>query len=424
VNITTATPAEIDAALAPIWTRLNHAADEIARATKHIKEAEARNRALSPFYIDMLTKAETALALAKAEAAPLEAEYTRRGGWTRFFMVMNNGGHLHSSTNCSTCRWTTQFAWMPEFSGQDEAGVVDMAGEDACTVCFPSAPVEQRSMLPFRVQERAAKEAAAAERAAKKEAQLAKAINADGSEWRVMIDGYRERFKTIRSVELAIHNQLTCIEYYGDKDGAHAAAARVLAEKLQERTGKDATTTLQEISVKVHKKVAKERRARVGLPRGPTPPRFGTWVIPCYATYVSKEHPSRRHTMSTKTQTIKASEIRVNDTITYCGETFTAERIERWNGLVTVTPAEGGCKQVMGDERDVVITGKRGYKVASIHFNPFTAPETVKVIVGERTRGEFQMGLRCGNRPNAVAFASTPDLITCDRCNHMARYGK
>lgn len=259
MNLTTATPAEIDAVLAPIWGRLNSAYSAKTRAAQSIKDREARGRMVDSYYLKSLTDAETAIAECKALAAPMEDEYDARGGWTRFYMVMNTGGHLHRSTHCSTCRWTTAFSWLPEFSGQDEAGVVDLAGEDACTVCFPTAPVSQQSRLPFRVKDRAEKEAAAAERAAKREAKLAKAINPDGTEWRITVNGFRESFKTIRSVELAIHSTLTSVEYYGDKDGQRVADARVLAEKLQERTGRDATTTLQEISAKVHKKVTKER---------------------------------------------------------------------------------------------------------------------------------------------------------------------
>ena len=72
----------------------------------------------------------------------LENEYTRRGRWTRAFIVRGNDGHIHSSMHCRTCRITTQFGWLPDYSGRTEAEVVEAAGCMACTVCYPSAPLE------------------------------------------------------------------------------------------------------------------------------------------------------------------------------------------------------------------------------------------------------------------------------------------
>lgn len=76
-----------------------------------------------------------------AETRPYEAEYRRRP-WSRFFLVNNSGGHIHSSTHCSTCFPTTRFGWLPEFSGQTEAEAVAKHGAILCTVCYPTAPVE------------------------------------------------------------------------------------------------------------------------------------------------------------------------------------------------------------------------------------------------------------------------------------------
>ena len=76
------------------------------------------------------------------EAVPYEAEFRRRGGWTRAFLVRNSNGHVHKNRSCPTTFPTTQYAWLPDYSGGDEAKVVDDAGESACTVCYPSAPAE------------------------------------------------------------------------------------------------------------------------------------------------------------------------------------------------------------------------------------------------------------------------------------------
>jgi len=124
------------------------------------------------------------LAKALKEKSACEAEYSRRGGWTRFWIVVNSNGHIHSSMNCTTCFPTTQYAWLPAISGNTNAEVVELAGEKACTICFPDAPVDVRNR-PSQLEEPAKKaareerEAAKAEREAKK---VAKAIaNPDGT---------------------------------------------------------------------------------------------------------------------------------------------------------------------------------------------------------------------------------------------------
>jgi hypothetical protein len=77
----------------------------------------------------------------RAEMEPLNAEYDAKP-WSRFFLVQNQGGHIHSSMACSTCHPTTSFGWLPTLSGLHEADAVAEHGPLLCTVCFPSAPVE------------------------------------------------------------------------------------------------------------------------------------------------------------------------------------------------------------------------------------------------------------------------------------------
>lgn len=87
-----------------------------------------------------LTELEDAIAQVKAALEPGEAEWDRRNGWPRFFLVP--GGHLHSSTRCHTLKPTTKIGWLPELSGRDEAAAVAEHGALLCTHCYPSAPVE------------------------------------------------------------------------------------------------------------------------------------------------------------------------------------------------------------------------------------------------------------------------------------------
>lgn len=77
-----------------------------------------------------------------------EEAFDRRGGWNRAFLVAAAGGHVHSSMDCSTCRPTTQYAWMTDYSGRSEGEIVGAAGYRACTVCYPSAPTGDEKTLP------------------------------------------------------------------------------------------------------------------------------------------------------------------------------------------------------------------------------------------------------------------------------------
>ena len=73
------------------------------------------------------------------KVAEAESNYT---GWSRFYLVTNSNGHIHSSMHCSTCYWDTSFAWLTELSGLTEAEAVAEYGEILCSICYPSAPVE------------------------------------------------------------------------------------------------------------------------------------------------------------------------------------------------------------------------------------------------------------------------------------------
>lgn len=124
--------------------------------------------------------------------------------WTRAFLVINSNGHVHKTTDCSTCFDTTRFEWLVQYSNDDENTIVEDAGQDACTVCYPSAPAEVLNR-PSRIvtADKVAKAAAKAEREAKKAAKLAKekadAPTASG-EFLYFKDGkYTEVIRTERS---------------------------------------------------------------------------------------------------------------------------------------------------------------------------------------------------------------------------------
>lgn len=106
------------------------------------------------------------VAVARQDYETLSALYT---GWSRFFLVTNNNGHIHSSMNCSTCFATTQFGWLPQLSGLTEAEAVADQGEILCSICFPTAPIAWTTGVSKASQEAAeARKAKSAALAAKK----------------------------------------------------------------------------------------------------------------------------------------------------------------------------------------------------------------------------------------------------------------
>jgi hypothetical protein len=142
----------------------------------------------------------------KADAAaraaePYNAEFEARGGWTRAFLVIGSNGHVHKHMDCSSCfktgydgagnwREGTKYHWVTDLSGHDESEVVEAAGERACTVCYPSAPVDvlkqpTRLFTPDEVEQQKARverQAAAEKRRADK---IAKALTPDGTEFKI-----------------------------------------------------------------------------------------------------------------------------------------------------------------------------------------------------------------------------------------------
>jgi hypothetical protein len=187
------TPREIDTLLSPLYqtrsgllSRIQAAQTYAWRYTKNVLSTTAQAE---------VDRAKAKLAEVEAEIAPYHAEYDRRGGWTRAFVVPV--GHVHSSMACSSCYSTTQFFWLPQYSGGSEAVIVDDAGERACTICYPSAPVDTlaRATRIFTdserkdVEVRAIRQAVMAEKAA---VRAAKAITSpDGSPLRTKTNSGR-----------------------------------------------------------------------------------------------------------------------------------------------------------------------------------------------------------------------------------------
>lgn len=204
------TPVQVDEQLSEIYGRLNKAEDEqdylfnrLESREKSLAEAqEAFDKNPDGFRVqtileqhqssydslqESIKEKDAAILALRQEMIPGEAEFIRRGGWSRAFLVNNTNGHVHKTMGCSTCNkrnTRTRFTWLPAYSGKKETDIVSDAGSSACTECYPTAPVDVLSR-PSRIQDpkKSAPEIIKAEndRAAKKAAAEAKKIaNPDG----------------------------------------------------------------------------------------------------------------------------------------------------------------------------------------------------------------------------------------------------
>lgn len=197
-------PREIDEQLAEAeyaWMGIELTASRLRKSLASIEAGEARAYTVSrkEDYERELAEAEALQAPHRAIIDAANDEFSRRGGWRRYFLVVNSNGHVHRERSCSTCFWSTQYAWLPALSGCDEAEMVAEYGSDACSVCFPNAPA-----LPGFSSSRTSREKAArkAEREAKRAAKAAKdaaklITNADGSQ----LQGLNREVRTAREAK-------------------------------------------------------------------------------------------------------------------------------------------------------------------------------------------------------------------------------
>lgn len=303
MDLTTATPIEIDTALAALYAEQRAAEARIDRATVSVlqvagakrtygrgnsgwtmtaAEAEARARVIAADLassvtwvrgnaqsaVDALDKARADLASVHAEQSRIGEEFTRRGGWTRAFLVTD--GHVHSSMNCSTCNngeYATSFTWLVQFSGHDEAEVVEAAASRACTVCYPSAPVEiageSALMTPDERTRAEAREAAAKAKAERQAKKVAGGLTADGSEFVVSYPGWRagtvatEHFKTERA---AVQWLVQYVVWDGGWDGDKAPAFAAVVEAVAAKHGKAVEDVRAELDAKVAAKRKRDSR--------------------------------------------------------------------------------------------------------------------------------------------------------------------
>ncbi|MEV6444731.1 hypothetical protein [Amycolatopsis sp. NPDC051716] len=260
---TTATPSDIDVELA----RLDI---ENGKAESTLRGLRKRHRSLledgmTEYAAELEPRIEQArqtIAECETAARPLEAEFERRGGWTRAWLVLNTGGHVHRTPQCRTCFATTQFAWLTQLSGHDETEIVDLAGKAACTECYPSAPVEVRNR-PSRIKtpEQLAREAEKAERA---KAKAAKAITApDGTPLRTTKYGQIDTEFTARrnyadALSYARHLARVNVAYHRDSIAEHHEDARLILAALAAKHGRTEDDLRAELAPKVESRWNRE----------------------------------------------------------------------------------------------------------------------------------------------------------------------
>ena len=264
------------------WGKSDEQVIEAAREWVTLAEGGAASEAAGARLRKPLRDAEAAgeeAKRAREQVDGLQEAFRIRGGWNRAFLVANAGGHVHSSTACSTCRPTTQYAWMTDYSGADEENIVADAGYRACTVCYPSAPVGDERSLPtkmltdeekhdaeMREKERAAREA-------KKAKAAANAPTATGEPLTVRsgTSQYPEALKTERTARTwaidGVLDEASFVAYREQFDDAdtdfpgsdvNRSSREVIVESLAEKHDTDADTIRDDLCKRAHAKAKRE----------------------------------------------------------------------------------------------------------------------------------------------------------------------
>jgi hypothetical protein len=208
------------------------------------------------------------------EETAYEAEYERRGRWTRAFIVRNGNGHIHKTMNCSTCYPTTSFGWLTDYSGKNEAGVIEDAGEKACTVCYPDAPVEVRNR-PSKIEDPELREKRIERENAKLARDAKKALTGittpDGEP--LHIESYYGVVKTARTAEIEAVARVVDLKVfdanlYGNRDPErrqrYADDHKKLIEALAHKFGKTEEEYTAIVEAKADKKFKKDYAHHLG----------------------------------------------------------------------------------------------------------------------------------------------------------------
>ena len=265
-------PPQIDAVLAKLSNAAAIERSKIAREEKAIADIESGKRRVNfgttaESVIEAAHKRiaeyQEALDAVREKIAPITEEFDSRGGWTRFFVTTGSNPHVHSSRSCSTCYPTTQFGWLTDNSGMDEDEIVELAGDEACTVCFPTAPVADRGAprqnrleTPEARASRTEREAA---KAARDQKRAATSITAPSGG--PVYDDWGSAFKTERGAELAAVGGLADAAWYGETHPSAPTWIRVAAnveEAIAAKRGVEAAEIRPQWEKKLRSKLKRD----------------------------------------------------------------------------------------------------------------------------------------------------------------------
>lgn len=198
--------------------------------------------------------------------------------WTRAFVVP--AGHVHSSMDCSTCNkngQSTKFVWLPQYSGSEETQIVEDAGERACTVCYPTAPIDVLSR-PTRIysddERREIEEAEQrrSQREANRAARAAKAPTASGESIVLEVSTFTARDGSTRARVEELKTERTAMQFAADIAAAQQSGRSYLAPytvdadryevvknaivtAVAEKRGVDPSEVLAEVDAKAQRKI-------------------------------------------------------------------------------------------------------------------------------------------------------------------------
>lgn len=273
MDLTTATPPEIDAEWAPLASVTYDALMALIEAKHVIYTANDLPRFYGEWEFKQASKAAVSAEenlpqlteryeAAQAAEAPYEAEWNRRGGWTRAYLVISSGsqGHVHSTMACGTCFPTTQFHWMTELSGESEQEIVDQAGERACTVCYASAPVELRLDRPTQLFS-ADEKRRQAERTARQSAKAAKDAQA------VLAENGTVLYKTERGATNAIAAELDNMVHYGPSHPSFAKWQSTVEQAVAGLARRGVAYDVEAKLVQIRDKKRKEHKKFLASPQ-------------------------------------------------------------------------------------------------------------------------------------------------------------
>lgn len=149
MDLTTQTPAQIDKLLVETQQQIQRA----------LRGRETALRVQDRAALDAI---EAKVAPLVAVTKEIDAEFNRRGRWTRFSVV--SGCHVHAGFHrCGTFKLFTRAAPLPELSGAPVVELVAKYGTQLCAVCFPTVG-ELPEFKAAAAAEKARREAAEAAR--------------------------------------------------------------------------------------------------------------------------------------------------------------------------------------------------------------------------------------------------------------------